>query len=164
MHKLTRCTLATAALCTLATPAALAGERLQIKGTYTAVDKAQVIQLGKDHTLIAVSNEGLGYLLEAPNNSTPMQYAAGPCGGTIEIQDGRASGRGYCVRTNPAGGKWVVRWEVLPDLSKGMTGKWEITGTEGNTSGWKGAGTWGPILDAAPGRYINQFAGWLEKP
>jgi hypothetical protein len=164
MLTLARYALAAAALCTLTSLSVSAGERLQIKGTYSAVDKAQVLQLGKDHTFIAASNEGLGYLIEAPNDNTPLQHAAGPCGGAIEILNGRASGRGHCIRTNPSGGKWVVRWEVLPDMSKGLIGKWEVTGIEGNTVGWKGAGTWGPILDSSPGRYINQFAGWIEKP
>jgi len=141
-----------------------AGERVPIKGTYSGVDKSQVLELSKTHTLISVMNEGLGYVLEGPGAATPMQYAAGPCGGLMEIRDGKGSGNGYCVRTNPSGGKWLLKWELNPDLSNGVTGKWEITGIEGNAMGWKGGGTWGPIVNTGPGKYVNQFVGQLEQP
>lgn len=137
-----------------------AGDRIAVKGTYSGIDKSQVLEVRKTHTLISVMNEGLGYVLEGAGASTPMQYAAGPCGGVIEIKDGKGSGNGYCIRTNLSGGKW----ELNPDLSKGVTGKWEITGIEGNAAGWKGGGTWGPVTNTTPGKYINQFVGQLEQP
>jgi hypothetical protein len=142
----------------------LAGERIAVKGTYSGLDKSQVLELSKTHTIISVMNEGLGYVLEGSGAATPMQYAAGPCGGVMEIKDGKGSGSGYCVRTNPSGGKWLLKWELNPDLSKGVTGKWEMTGIEGNAMGWKGGGTWGPIVNIAPGKYVNQFVGQLEQP
>jgi hypothetical protein len=142
----------------------VAGERIQIKGSYGGYDKSQVLELGKDHILIGISNEGVGYILDPPHNNTPMQHAAGPCAGSIEINAGKASGNGYCVRTNPAGGKWVLHWDVHPDTSKGVTGRWEMSGVEGNTLGWKGGGTWGPSTDTGSGRFVNHFVGWLEKP
>lgn len=140
-----------------------AGERIPIKGTYSGVDKSQVLELSKTHTISSVMSEGLGYVLEAPGDATPMQYSAGLCGGVMEIKDGKGAGSGYCIRTNPSGGKWLLKWELNPDLSKGVTGKWEITGIEGNATGWKGGGTWGPVVNTAPGRYVNQFVGSLEK-
>lgn len=155
--------IAAGLLAVVAVPAA-AGERIQIKGDYGGVDKSTVLELGKDHILVGVANEGIGYILDAPHNNTPMQHAAGPCAGSVEIKAGKASGTGYCVRTNPAGGKWVLRWAVHPDTSKGLTGSWEISGVEGDTVGWKGGGTWGPRTDTGSGRYVNYFVGWLEKP
>jgi hypothetical protein len=152
------------AIATSVSCACYAGEPIPIKGTYSGIDKSQVLELSKTHTLISVMNEGLGYVLEGKGASTPMQYAAGPCAGVMEIKDGNGSGTGYCVRINPSGGKWLVKWELNPDLSKGMTGKWEITGIEGQTIGWRGEGTWGPIVNTAPGKYINQFVGQLERP
>lgn len=143
---------------------AQAGERISVKGTYSAIDKGQVLEISKTHTVISAISEGLGYVLDGAGSTTPMQYAAGPCSGIIEIKDGAGSGHGYCIRTNPSGGKWILRWDVLPDLSKGVTGKWEITGVDGNAAGWKGAGVWGPIVYPLPGKYINSFSGALEKP
>lgn len=151
-------------LCCLVGSMALAGERIQIKGSYGGVDKSQVLEIGKNHILISIVNEGTGYVLEAPNNHTPMQNAAGPCGGSLEIKDGNASGTGFCVRSNPEGGKWILRWEAHRDATKGVTGKWEISGIEGNALGWKGAGSWGPRIETGQGRFINHFIGWLEKP
>lgn len=143
---------------------AVGAERLKIKGSYGGLDKSQVLELAKGHLLISVMNEGTGYVLEPPYDNTPMQHAAGPCGGMMEIRDGKASGSGYCIRTNPEGGKWLLRWEVSPDMSKGVVGKWEISGLEGNASGWKGGGAFGPITNTTPGRYVNHFTGWLDKP
>ena len=163
MKKMNR-TLFAALLATGAVGTVVAGERIPVRGAYAAIDKGQVLELSKSHTVISAISEGLGYIIEGQGSSTPMQYAAGPCSGIIEIKDGIASGFGYCLRTNPSGGKWVLRWEALPDLSKGLTGKWEMTGVEGNAVGWKGSGTWGPLLNSNPGRYINTFSGTLEKP
>lgn len=143
---------------------AAAAERLKIKGSYGGLDKSQVLELGKGHVLISVANEGMGYVIEPPYDNTPMQHAAGPCGGSMEIRDGKAAGGGYCLRTNPDGGKWLLRWEVSPDMSKGVVGKWEITGIEGSAAGWKGGGTFGPITNTTAGRYVNHFSGWLDKP
>lgn len=143
---------------------AYAGERVPIKGTYTGIDKSQVLELGKNHKIISIVNEGLGYVLEAPADATPLHLSAGPCGGVVEIKDGRGVGTGYCVRTNPAGGKWIVKWEIDPDISKGRTGKWEATGIEGNALDWKGGGTYGPVINTIPGKFAVPFVGWLEKP
>lgn len=145
-------------------PLASAGERIAVKGTYSGVDKSQVLELSKTHTLISVVNEGLGYVLEGAGAATPMHFAAGPCGGLMEFKDGKGSGNGYCVRTNPSGGKWLLKWELIPDVSKGVTGKWEITGIDGNAMGWKGGGTWGPVVNTAPGKFVNPFIGYLEQP
>lgn len=143
---------------------AVGAERLNIKGNYGGMDKSQVLELSKGHVLISVMNEGMGYVIAPPYDNTPMQHAAGPCGGVMEIREGKASGNGYCIRTNPDGGRWLLRWEASPDISKGVFGKWEITGIEGNTLGWKGGGTFGPITNTTPGRYVNYFSGWLDKP
>jgi hypothetical protein len=153
-----------AAAAAFALTSAHAGERIPVKGAYSGIDKGQVLELAPNHMIISVINEGLGYVLEAPGDATPMHLAAGPCSGVMEIKDGKGSGHGYCVRTNPAGGKWVLKWELNPDLSKGATGKWQITGVEGNAMGWKGGGTWGPIVNTLPGKYVNSFVGFLEKP
>ncbi|MBX9632067.1 MAG: hypothetical protein K2X67_16245 [Burkholderiales bacterium] len=147
----------------LALPAS-AGERIQIAGHYGGFDKSQVLEIGKNHVLVSVVNEGTGYVLDAPHTGTPMQHAAGPCGGSVEIRDGKASGTGYCIRTNPQGGKFVLDWEVNPDASQGVTGKWRIRGIEGNAAGWTGGGTWGPTTQTGGGRFVNRFVGWLEKP
>lgn len=143
---------------------AMAGERIPVKGTYTAINKAQVIEVGPNHMIVSVSNEGLGYVLEGAGANTPMQHAAGPCAGAIEIKDGVAKGSGFCFRKNAQGAKWVISWTANPDLSKGLTGTFEIRGVEGPATGWKGGGTWGPSVDTTPTTYINTFSGYLEKP
>ena len=119
-------------LCCLTSTAIDAGERIDINGSYSGVDKSQSLEIGANHTLISVVDEGLGYLLDAPNDNTPMQYAAGPCGGFMEIKDNHASGHGYCLRSNPSGGKWIVRWVLDSDMSRGLKGTFEITGVEEN--------------------------------
>jgi hypothetical protein len=141
-----------------------AGERVQITGSYTGLDKSQVLELGQDHLFITIVSEALAYLIDPPNNETPLQYAAGPCGGFAEIKNGVASGRGHCIRTNPQGGKWLVSFELSPDAKNGVSGTWQLTGVEGNTVGWKGGGTWSPSVQIGEGRYVLPFSGWLEKP
>lgn len=164
MFVLQRCAVTVLLALSFASLRVEAGERLQISGNYGGFDKSQVLELGKNHVLVSVVNEGTGYLIDAPHNNTPMQLAAGPCGGSVEIKEGVASGRGHCVRTNPQGGKWLLDWEVDTDASKGLTGKWSIKGLEGNAAGWKGGGSWGPSVQTGQGRFVNHFVGWLEKP
>lgn len=141
-----------------------AGERIPIKGTYAAINKGQMVEVGPNHVMIAAYAEGLGYVLEGAGANTPMQHAAGPCAGSFEIKNGVVKGTGYCVRKSPQGARWVVTWTADPDLSKGLRGTFEIVGTDGPSAGWKGAGTWGPAVDTTPTSYINSFSGYLEKP
>ena len=143
---------------------AVAGERIPIKGTYTAINKTQMVEVGPNHMMFAMHAEGLGYALEGAGANTPMQHSAGPCVGSLEIKDGVANGRGYCTRKSPQGAKWVVTWVANADVSKGLTGTFEIRGVEGPAVGWKGGGTWGPPVDPTPTTYINTFSGYLEKP
>jgi hypothetical protein len=164
MSKSVRFALVLSVLLGLAAAAAEAGERLQITGSYTGLDRSQVIDLEKDHQFITIVSEALAYLVDPPNDHTPLQYAAGPCGGFAEVKDGVTSGRGYCIRTNPEGGKWLVSFEIAPDPEKGVTGTWQLTGVEGNTVGWKGGGTWNTSIQIGEGRYVLPFSGWLEKP
>ncbi|MCC7548138.1 MAG: hypothetical protein IT532_10265 [Burkholderiales bacterium] len=151
-------------LATLVSGGVCAGERIQINGNYGAIDKSQILELGANHVLILNSSEGTGYMLSGPNADNPMQHSAGPCSGMVELKDGKAViGQGYCVRTNPQGGKWLVKWGVPPGTD-GSSGTWTISGIEGNTVGWKGEGTWGPVIVTGKDRYLNPFKGWLEKP
>lgn len=151
-------------LTTLCSGAAFPGERIQINGNYGAMDKSQVLELGTNHVLIHNSSEGTGYLLSGANSDNPMQYSAGPCSGMVEMKDGKVLfGQGYCVRTNPQGGKWLLKW-AIPHGTNGSSGTWIISGIEGNTMGWKGEGTWGPVVMTGKDRYVNPFQGWLEKP
>jgi len=151
-------------LATLAAGPALAGEKIEISGNYGAWSKSQTMELGPNHVLILDMSEGTGYILNGPNQDNPMQHSAGPCGGLIEVKNEKVvSGQGYCVRTNPQGGKWLLKWGI-PAGTDGSSGTWTITGLEGNTLGWKGEGTWGPVVLTGSDRYLNSFKGWLEKP
>lgn len=162
-----RITIATgfvvASLCGLSSLAE-AGERMPMKGSYTGIDKSMVMQVGPGHTLISINADGLGYILEGAAAASPMQHAYGQCAGIVEIKDGVASGHGNCTRTTAKGAKWVVSWKVNPDLSKGLTGTFDIVGVDGPSAGWKGSGTFGPRVDTLGAAYITPFQGWLEKP
>ena len=137
-------------------------ERIPIRGSYSGVDRSQALQLDTTHKIISVMSEGLGYVLDGRGATTPLQYAAGPCRGMVEIKDGLASGEGYCVRTNPNGGKWLLKWRITAASGDGLVGRWDITGIAGDAKGWKGNGTWGPMVITAPGRFVNHLVGHLE--
>ena len=152
------------ALAALFAGAASAGDKIQISGNYGAMDKSQVVELGPNHVLVLNMSEGTGYILNGPNADNPMQHAAGPCGGMVELKEGKVVvGQGYCVRTNPQGGKWLLKW-AIPAGTDGSPGTWIINGLEGNPVGWKGEGTWGPVVSTGKDRYVNSFKGGLEKP
>jgi hypothetical protein len=163
MHRRHAVCFSLAVLAAFATTAN-AGERIPVKGAYAAINKGQMVEVGPNHVMIAAYAEGLGYIIEGAGAATPMQHAAGPCAGSIEIRNGSAKGSGYCVRKTPQGAKWIVTWSVDPDLSKGLRGTFDIQGVEGASLGWKGGGTWGPTVDTTPTSYINPFSGYLEKP
>jgi hypothetical protein len=163
MGKFVRDALVFSAFCGVLTTAAVAGDRLQITGRYGGHSKSEVLELGKNHVLVTVMSEGMGYFVDPPHDRTPMQHAAGPCRGIVEIKEAVASGRGYCVRINPDGGRWLLSWEVAPDTNKGVHGTWQITGVGGNTVGWRGAGTWNPSIETGEGRFVDTFSGWIGK-
>lgn len=89
----------------LATAAAHAGERVPIKGACAAINTGQMIEVGPGHVTIAACAEGLGYVVDGAGANTPVQHAAGPCAGSIEIRNGVAKGRAYCTHKSPQGAK-----------------------------------------------------------
>ena len=143
---------------------ALAGERVSITGHYGGHDESEVLELTDDHILITMIDHGSGYFIDPPNDRTPFQFAAGLCRGTIEIKAGVASGDGWCVRTNPEGGRILLSWEVSPDTDTGIHGTWLAEGVSGNALGWKGGGTWDPVVETGDGNYVETFSGWVESP
>jgi hypothetical protein len=143
---------------------ALAGERVSITGHYGGHDKSEVLKLTDDHILITLLDQSSGYFIDPPNDRTPFQHAAGACRGTMEIKAGVASGDGWCVRTNPEGGRILLSWEVSPDTNYGIHGTWMAEGVSGNAVGWKGGGIWDPVVETDHGYYVETFSGWIERP
>lgn len=141
----------------------LAGERLSIRGKYGGMNRREMLQVAPDHVIVTVLSESMGCFVDPPHDGTPLHLAAGPCRGVIEIKNARASGSGYCLRTNPSGGRWLLKWMVDPDASQGVHGTWEIAGVSGNAIGWKGGGVYAPSTETGEGRFVDYFSGWLQK-
>ena len=151
-------------LAALAGACAQAGERVTITGHQGGYDKSEVLELTDDHILITMIDHNTGYFFDPPNDNTPFQHATGPCRGTMEIKAGVASGSGWCVRTNPQGGRILLAWEVSPDIENGIHGTWAAEGVSGDALGWKGGGDWHPVVETGEGHYVETFAGWIEAP
>jgi hypothetical protein len=159
-----RLAVASLSLVAFASACAQAGERVSITGHQGGYDQSEVLELTDDHILITLIDRNSGYFFDPPNDKTPFQHAAGPCRGTLEIKAGVASGGGWCVRTNPEGGRILLSWEVSPDIENGVHGTWMAEGVSGNAVGWKGGGTWDPTVETGDGYYVETFSGWVESP
>lgn len=142
--------------------AAHAGDRIETRHMVFGIDKSQVIQIGAGDKLLSISTSEI-VIADKLADDNPVQNLSGTCGGSVEIRETASKGGGVCVYTNPKGGKWVLTWDA-PALSSATSGTYRLVGTEGNSSGWKGGGTWQQGPDFSESRYVQRWVGWVEKP
>ena len=145
--------------CATAIPAG-AGERQQISSTVFGDVMVTPLELGARHQFVTMTTQEV-VVRAGLDEAHPLQNLSGRCGASVEVKEGTAKGGGYCVYTNPKGGKWVMSFNVGPEADSGT---FEITGIEGNTSGWKGSGKWGQTVDFGERRFVQRWTGSIERP
>ena len=153
------------AACLLVCAASLpanAGERQPISTIVFGVANSSPVELGMDGQVVTVTTEEI-VVSTALDGSHPLQNMSGRCGGSVETKDGISRGRGFCVYTNPEGGKWTMSFDLGPDHD-GASGAFELSGVEGNAAGWKGRGKWGQTVQFGRNRFVQRWTGWIEKP
>jgi hypothetical protein len=147
--------------CTASIPAS-AGERQPISTIVFGVATTSPIELGTNGQVVTVTTEEI-VVSTALDGAHPLQNMSGRCGGSVETKDGISQGRGFCIYTNPQGGKWTMTFDLGPDRD-GDSGAFEISGVEGNAAGWKGRGKWGQTVQFGRDRFVQRWTGWIEKP
>jgi hypothetical protein len=147
--------------CTASIPAS-AGERQPISTIVFGVASTSPIELGTNGQVVTVTTEEI-VVSTALDGAHPLQNMSGRCGGSVETKDGISQGRGFCIYTNPQGGKWTMTFYLGPDRD-GDSGAFEISGVEGNAAGWKGRGKWGQTVQFGRDRFVQRWTGWIEKP
>ena len=134
--------------------AASAGERQPISTIVFGIATASPIELGTNGQVVTVTTEEI-VVSTALDGAHPLQNMSGRCGGSVETKDGISQGRGFCIYTNPQGGKWTMTFDLGPDRD-GDSGAFEISGVEGNAAGWKGRGKWGQTVQFGRNRFVQR--------
>jgi hypothetical protein len=140
---------------------AAAADRQTLSCTAYGTAKADVLDLGGEHSYIVASNAEDVVCTGIPDGH-PAADLSGTCSGAMEFKGKTGTGGGYCSYENPRKGKWVMKWTL--DMAGDAThGTYEMEGVAGDAAGWKGAGTWHERKTFPGSRYIDQWDGWVEK-
>lgn len=144
----------------LAAQPVLAAPTAEVTSRVFGIDKSQVLELDNKRRFSLISTEEI-VVTDGLEEGHPLKNLSGSCAGSLEVAGGVYTGGGYCVYSNPQGGKWLLSWAIAAD---GSGGTYRLTGTDGNAIGWKGAGRWGQNIDFPRGRYVQTWSGTLDKP
>jgi len=132
----------------------------EITSRVFGIDKSQTLELDKTRRYILISTDEI-VVTDGLEDGHPLKNLSGTCAGWLEVVGGAYKGGGHCVYSNPQGGKWLLSWDTAAD---GQGGGYRLAGTEGNATGWKGAGRWGQNIDFPRGRYVQTWSGSIERP
>ncbi|WP_264213531.1 hypothetical protein [Leisingera thetidis] len=103
--------------------------------------------------------------VEMEDADHPMNGAAGPCFGAVEIAAGTVDGGGFCAFTDSAGGKVVLHWSAeAMDPSGALTGSWNLTGGTGQWADAEGGGSFSSLTDPETGTFVNTITSSVTMP
>jgi hypothetical protein len=163
MGKKRESALAAAIACGLTCPLQ-AGEKLQFSSIVFGTSATETrLELGGSNVYAVFSSDELVISVDIPN-SHPLQNLSGKCTGVADKVGGNLKAGGYCTYSNPTGGKFVLNYVVDPSLKPEWAGTFEMTGIEGNATGWKARCKWKPPVDYPGQRYVSRWSCSAEKP
>ncbi|WP_245602974.1 hypothetical protein [Leisingera methylohalidivorans] len=103
--------------------------------------------------------------VEMADAGHPMNGAAGPCFGAVEVASGSVGGGGICAFTDSAGDKVVLHWTAESmDPSGALTGSWKLTGGTGHWSDADGGGRFSSLTDPETGKFVNTITSSVTMP
>ena len=141
-----------------------AGEKLQFSSIAFGTSATETkMQLDGSNTYGIFLSDELVVSLNMPD-SHPLQNLSGKCGGVSEKTGGGVKAGGHCVYSNLAGGKFSLNFVVDPSLKPDWAGTFEMTGIDGNATGWKVSCKWSPTVDFPDQRYVSRWSCSAEKP
>jgi hypothetical protein len=156
-----------AAVLTLTCGAALsaqAGEKLQFSSIAFGTSATETrLQLGGSNAYGTFSSDELVVSADLPD-SHPLQNLSGRCTGVAEKTGDSLKVNGHCVYSNPGGGKFALTFVVDPSVKPDWAGTFEMTGIDGNATGWKASCKWSPNVDFPGERYVSRWSCSAEKP
>jgi len=143
---------------------AQAGEKLQFSSIAFGTSATETrLELEGSHAYGTFSSDELVVSVDMPN-SHPLQNLSGKCTGVAEKAGDSLKVSGHCVYSNPGGGKFALTFVVDPSLKPDWAGTFEMTGIDGNATGWKASCKWSPNVDFPGQRYVSRWSCSAEKP
>ncbi|MFW8593059.1 hypothetical protein [Cribrihabitans neustonicus] len=157
--------LTAAAISTCAAVAAPAGAETtwDQPGKGMGISSSTVTEIAESHMVMQIRSDYES--VEMGDESHPMQGAAGPCFGAVEIASGAADGNGICAFTDNAGDTVVLHWTAKAmDETGALTGDWEVSGGTGKWQEAKGGGEFSSLTDPESGQFVNTFTSNVTVP
>lgn len=140
-----------------------AGEKLQFSSIVFGSSATETrLQLEGSDAYGTFTSDELVVSVNLPD-SHPLQNLSGKCAGAVERIGGTRKITGHCTYGNPTGGKFVLSFVVDPSMGPEWAGTFEMSGTEGNASGWKASCKWSPNVDFPGQRYVSRWSCSAEK-
>ena len=134
-------------------------------------DVSGVIESKNDHIVQAISDDYIILLasmeetLVPKDPSSPWQGATGPCGGAVEIKEGKIAGNGFCSFTDTENDKFVIFWTAQSmNEQRGPIGLWELTSGTGKYASALASGEYDDVPSEDPERSTITIIGQLTIP
>ena len=122
-----------------------------------------VNQIAEGHMVMQISSSYENVEMEEAEH--PMNGAAGPCFGAVEVASGEVEGGGICAFTDGAGEKVVLHWDAEGmDQSGALTGSWTLSGGSGPWADAKGGGSFSSLTDPETGKFVNTITSNVTMP
>ena len=134
-------------------------------------DVSGVIESKNNHNVQAISDDYIILLasmeetLVPKDRKSPWQGATGPCGGAVEIKEGKIKGDGFCSFTDDEDDKFVISWTAQSMNEKGgPIGVWELTAGTGKYANASANGEYNDVPSEDPARSTITIIGQLTIP
>ncbi|MFW8634655.1 hypothetical protein [Cribrihabitans pelagius] len=132
-------------------------------GKGMGISSSTVTEIAENHMVMQIRSDYES--VEMEDESHPMQGAAGPCFGAVEVVAGAADGTGICAFTDSAGDTVVLHWTAKGmDGSGALTGDWEVSGGTGKWQEAKGGGEFSSLTDPSSGQFVNTITSSVTLP
>ncbi|WP_291726871.1 hypothetical protein [Leisingera sp. F5] len=152
-----------ALFCAFSAGDGIAGTTWDQAGAGTGISTSSVTEIADGHMVMQINSSYEN--VEMTDTGHPMNGAAGPCFGAVEIASGSVGGGGICVFTGSTGDKVVLHWTAeAMDPSGALTGSWQLTGGTGHWSDAEGGGGFSSLTDPETGKFVNTITSSVTLP
>lgn len=160
---MTRLCLTAALLCAFSAGTGMAGTTWEQPGKGTGISTSTVNQISEGHMVMQISSSYENVEMEEADH--PMNGAAGPCFGAVEVASDGVEGGGICAFVDSAGEKVVLHWQAEGmDQSGALTGNWTLSGGTGHWAEAQGGGTFSSLTDPESGKFVNTITSSVTMP
>ena len=134
-------------------------------------DVSGLIESKNNHNVQAISDDYVILLasmeetLIPKDSKSPWQGATGPCGGAVEIKQGKIKGDGFCSFTDNENDKFVISWTAQSmNEQGGPIGVWELTAGTGKYANASASGEYNDVPSEDSTRSSITIIGQLTIP